>query len=204
MRPYPSDQFLPIVLLASGEWDTEEEPEMSISTLEGWTVLHGMGFGALFLLAFAGGLAGMYSLRPEWVTASGIQDRLMRLKVGRWGMAGIAWATVITGSFIIYPWYRAAPPKGTVDLTNFPRSFLLANPNIAEWHNFGMEWKEHVGWLAPIAATVVAFAVTYYGPTLAKRVGERRALMVFFVVAFLAAVAAGIFGAFINKVAPIH
>jgi 1,4-dihydroxy-2-naphthoyl-CoA synthase len=46
--------------------------------------------------------------------------------------------------------------------------------------------------------------VTYYGPTLAKKVGERRALMIFFVVAFLAAAAAGMFGAFINKVAPIR
>ena len=43
-----------------------------------------------------------------------------------------------------------------------------------------MEWKEHVAWLAPIAATVVAFVVTYYGPSLASKVGERRALMIFF------------------------
>jgi hypothetical protein len=50
-----------------------------------------------------------------------------------------------------------------------------------------MEWKEHVGWLAPIAATVVAFAVTYY-----------------FVVSFATAAIAGMFGAFINKVAPIR
>jgi hypothetical protein len=177
---------------------------MSISPFEGWTVVHGMGFGALFLLAFAGGLAGLYSLRPEWVTVTGIQERMTRLRVGMWSMAAIAWATVITGSFVIYPWYRATPPKGTVDLTHFPRALLLANPNTAEWHNFGMEWKEHVGWLAPMAATVVAFAVTYYGPSLAKKVGERRALLIFFIVAFIAAATAGVFGAFINKVAPIR
>ncbi len=177
---------------------------MEISIREVWTVLHGMLFGAAFLVAFAGGLAGLYSLRPEWVTVAGIQERMMRLKVGLWGMAAIAWATVITGTFIVYPWYRAKPPEGTVDLTNFPRYLLLANPNTAAWHSFGMEWKEHVGWLAPIAATVVAFAVTYYGPSLAKRVGERRALMVFFVISFLAATVAGVFGAFINKVAPIR
>ena len=177
---------------------------MEITVREGWTVLHGMLFGAAFLVAFAGGLAGLYSLKLEWLTAAGIQERMMRLKTGLWGMAAIAWATVITGSFVVYPWYRATPPTGTVDLTNFPRFLLLANPNTAEWHKFGMEWKEHVGWLAPIAATVVAFVVTYYGPSLAKKVGERRALMVFFVVSFAAATAAGIFGAFINKVAPIR
>jgi hypothetical protein len=177
---------------------------VEVSIREGWTVLHGMLFGAAFLVAFAGGLAGLYSLRPEWVTVAGIQERVMRLKIGLWGMAAIAWGTVLTGTFIVYPWYRAKPPEGTVDLTNFPRYLLLANPNTAAWHSFGMEWKEHVAWLAPIAATVVAFAVTYYGPSLAKKVGERRALMIFFVVSFLAATVAGVFGAFINKVAPIH
>jgi hypothetical protein len=65
-----------------------------------------------------------------------------------------------------------------------------------------MEWKEHVAFLAPIAATVVAFAVSYYGPTLAKKIGERRAVMIFFIVSFAAAAAAGLFGALITKAAP--
>jgi hypothetical protein len=170
---------------------------MEISAREGWTVLHGMIFGAVFLLAFAGGLAGLYSLRPEWVTAAGIKERMVRLKVGLWTMAVIAWGTVITGSFVVYPWYRSADKTSA-------RSILLASPTTAEWHNFGMEWKEHVGWLAPIAATVVAFAVSYYGPTLSKKVGERWALLIFFVIAFATAAIAGLFGAFINKVAPIR
>lgn len=170
---------------------------MTISALEGWTVLHGMIFGAVFLLAFAGGLAGLYSLRPEWVTTAGIKERITRLKVGLWTMAVVAWGTVMTGSFVVYPWYRSADKTSA-------KSILLANPTTAEWHNFGMEWKEHVGWLAPIAATVVAFAVAYYGPALAKKVGEKRALMIFFVVAFATAAIAGLFGAFINKVAPVR
>src|SRR5512143_2946887 len=119
-------------------------------------------------------------------------------------MAIVGWLAVLTGSYIIYPWYRAKPPEGTTDLSTFPRYLLLANPSTAEWHNFGMEWKEHVGWLAPIAATVVAYVVSYYGPVLARRIGERRAVMVFFVVSFLAAATAGLFGAFINKVAPVR
>lgn len=177
---------------------------MDLTSRELWTVIHGMGFGAVFLLAFAGGLAGLYSLRPELLTAEGFKERLPRLKIGMWVMALVSWATVITGTFIVYPWYRAAPPQGTKDLADFPRYLLLANPATADWHNFGMEWKEHVGWLAPIAATVVAFAVTYYGPALAKRVGERNALIAFFIFAFLTAGAAGAFGAFINKVAPVR
>jgi hypothetical protein len=76
---------------------------MKISIRDGWTVVDGTLFGAAFLLAFAGRFAGLYSVRPEWVTVTGIQERLTRLKVGLWGMAAIAWGTVITGTFIVYP-----------------------------------------------------------------------------------------------------
>jgi MFS-type transporter involved in bile tolerance (Atg22 family) len=55
-----------------------------------------------------------------------------------------------------------------------------------------------------MAATVVAFIVSYYGPVLAKKVGERRAVMIFFILAFVAAAAAGLFGAFITKAAAVH
>lgn len=182
---------------------------MEVSTKELWTIVHGMGFGAIFLLAFAGGLAGLYSLRPEWVTVSGIKERMQRLNIGMWAMAAVVWLTVITGTWIVYPWYRATPTAGldlknAAVLLNFPRYFLLASPTLAEWHKFGMEWKEHVAWLAPIAATVVAFLTTYYGATLAKHPEIRRAAAVFFIVAFATAAIAGAFGAFITKAAPLH
>jgi hypothetical protein len=115
-----------------------------------------MTLGALFLLAFAGGLAGLYSLRPAWLTTVGIKESIPRLIAGTWIMAIVAWITVITGTYIVYPWYRATAPKGA-DLTQYPRAYLLKDPELAVWHNFGMEWKEHVAWLAPILATAVAF-----------------------------------------------
>lgn len=177
---------------------------MSITIREAWTAAHGMLFGAAFLLAFTGGLVALYGLRSEWVTVEGIKERMFRLKVGLWIMSAIAWATVITGSFIVYPWYRAEPPVDATDLSSYPRYLLLADPGKAEWHKFGMEWKEHVGWFAPIAMTVVAFAVSYYGPALARKAGERRILTFFYIVSFAAAAIAGVFGAFINKFAPIR
>lgn len=176
---------------------------MSLTIIELWTVIHGMGLGAIFLLAFAGGLAGLWSLRPELVTVAGIHERIRRLNWGTWIMAVVAWLTVVTGTYIVYPWYRAKPPEGA-DLTLFPRSYLLANPAIAGWHRFGMEWKEHVAWLSPILATAVAFVVIRYGPRLAQEDKIRNALMVLFTIAFLAAGVAGLLGAFINKVAPIR
>jgi len=169
---------------------------MALGARELWTVVHGLVLGTLFLLAFAGGFAGFYSLRPEWVTVVGIRERLRRLLAGSWVMALVAWLTVITGTWIVYPWYR--DPAATS-----PRSLLVGNPARAEWHTFGMEWKEHVAWFAPIIATAVAFVVFYYGAQLAKEHGMRKAVIALFVIAFAAAGVAGIFGAFINKVAPI-
>jgi len=169
---------------------------MELTQRETWTVIHGMVLGAAFLLAFAGGLASLYSLRPELLTVAGLRERLPRLEIGTSVMAVVAWLTVITGTWIVYPWYR--DPAATS-----PRSLLVGNPARAEWHTFGMEWKEHVAWFAPIIATAVAFVVFYYGAQLAKEHGMRKAVIALFVIAFAAAGVAGIFGAFINKVAPI-
>ncbi len=53
---------------------------MQITNREFWTLVHGMVFGTLYLLAFAGGAAGLYSLRPQFVTTEGINERLLRLR----------------------------------------------------------------------------------------------------------------------------
>jgi hypothetical protein len=50
----------------------------------------------------------------------------------------------------------------------------------------------------------VAYMVACYGVRLAKDNQVRRAVIVLFSVAFFAAAVAGLFGAFINKAAPIH
>jgi hypothetical protein len=176
---------------------------MAMTDREIWRLIHGMGFGALFLLAFAGGLAGLYNLRPELLTLIGLRERMTRLVAGTWLMAIAAWGTVITGTYIVYPWYRATPPEGA-NLIDYPRSYLLAIPNLAEWHNFGMEWKEHIAWFAPILATVVAFVVLRYGKRLAEMPFLRKTLIISFVLAFGAAAVAGLLGVLITKAAPIH
>jgi hypothetical protein len=182
---------------------------MELTERELYTVLHGLVLGTLFLLSFGGGLAGLYSLRERLLTAEGIQERMPRLLIGTWVMAIVAWLTVITGTFIAYPWYRAAPPEGVDQavqneaLRDFPRYWLLAGENTAGWHELGMEWKEHVAWIAPLLATAVAFAVLYYGAQLVRRGDVRNAILVFFVLAFAAAGVAGLFGAFITKAAPV-
>jgi hypothetical protein len=179
-----------------------------ISERELWTLIHGMGLGAVFLLAFGGGLAGLYSLREKLLTPEGVAERTPRLLYGSWIMAIVAWLTVISGTFIVYPWYRAAPPEGIdrtdpAQLLDFPRYKLLADEATSAWHEFGMEWKEHVAWIAPMLATAVAFIVAYYGVQLIRRGEIRRAAMILLTLAFLAAGAAGLYGALITKAAPV-
>ena len=177
---------------------------MELTNRETWAALHGMVLGALFLLAFAGGIAELWSMRPDWSTGRGLQQRLIRLKVGVTTMAIVAWATVITGTYIVYPWYRAPAPEGTTDLSDYPRSFLLATQGQEEWHRFGMEWKEHIAWVSPILATAVAFIVLYYASQLSTDRRLRLLTLGLFVGAFAAAGIAGLLGAFITKAAPVR
>lgn len=190
---------------------------MELSDRETWAVLHGLVFGTVFLLAFAGGLAELWSLHPRYEAVAGIRHRMRRLYIGTWVMAATAWATVISGTWIVYPWYReklaesggdefagcagAVLPSGTCS----PRDFLLSDVsgNTHTWHEFGMEWKEHISWAAPFLATAVAFLVVYYGPRLIARPWLRAVAIVMFVGAFGAAAIGGAFGAFLNKVAPV-
>ena len=107
------------------------------------------------------------------------------------------------GTLLVYPTYRAPPPDGIIDLADYPRSFLVADPSRSMWHHFGMEWKEHVAWLAPMLATTAAFVVTRYRMQLAKDATIRKAAIMLFTFAFFAAGVAGLLGALINKAAPI-
>ncbi len=170
---------------------------MRLTTHEWWGLIHGMGFGAVFLLAFAGGLAGLYSLRPQLITAQGVTERMRRLKVGVVAMALAAWGTVLTGTWVVYPWYRSSAKDS-------PRSVLLADSATKGWHEFGMEWKEHVAWLSPILATVAAFIVVYYGVNLIRHDRVRKTALTLFILAFAFAAVAGTMGALITKTAPVH
>ncbi len=46
---------------------------MDLTSRETWTLIHRLILGSLFLLAFAGGLAGLYSFRTELVTPEGMR-----------------------------------------------------------------------------------------------------------------------------------
>ena len=177
---------------------------MEISLRDLVTVFHGMGFGALFMLAFAGAVAELYRMSaPATMIPPSSRAQLLL----RWyliAMVILAWATVLSGTYIVYPWYRAVPPAGTTDLTAFPKFLLTSNPATSKWHSLGMEWKEHIAWLTPIAVTMVAYVTAKYGRALTRPRQLRSAVLGFVVVAFVATGVAGAFGAFLNKYAPVR
>jgi hypothetical protein len=178
---------------------------MSLTPRELITALHGMLLGGGFLLAFTGSAAAVWSLRTEWLRPAAVAPAVRRMLLGTWSMAILAWMTVLVGTFTVYPWYRAAPPAGAVaSKVGYPKAILVSNPATKGWHEFGMEWKEHVGWLAPLLATAVAVVATRYRGGLADRPVVRKGMLALLSAAFFAAAAAGLLGALINKVAPVQ
>ena len=177
---------------------------MELSLRDIVTMVHGMGFGVLFLLAFSGAIGVIYATAAageRWAATSG------HIKMFRFyliTMTGLAWLTVLSGTYLVYPWYRAKPPAGTTDLTGYPQRLLLSKPLTAGWHSFGMEWKEHVSWLTPIAMTMVAYVFITYGPQIARHKQMRNAVLGFTAAAFFATAVAGGFGAILDARAPVQ
>ena len=177
---------------------------MEVSTRDLVTVLHGMGFGALFMLAFSGALAELYRMSASGPSVQLSQRGQTLLGIYLVAMVVLAWVTVLSGAYIVYPWYRAVPPAGVTDLAEYPRLLLLSSGRTSEWHNVGMEWKEHVSWLAPIAMTMVAYVTLRYGRAITRPRHMRTAVLGFAVAAFVATGVAGAFGAVLNKYAPLR
>ena len=177
---------------------------MEITTRDLWTIFHGLGLGALFMLAFSGAVAELYRLSAPGVPAQlGAQERNL-LNFHLVAMVVLAWLAVLTGAYIVYPWYRAVPPTGVTDLAGYPRSLLLSSGRTSEWHRIGMEWKEHVAWVAPIAITMVAYVTMKYQRAVVRLQQMRLAVLTFTAAAFIATGIAGAFGALLNKYAPVR
>lgn len=177
---------------------------MEITARSLWTLLHGVGFGALYLLACSGALLELYRITSSTPTPESTPAQERFLKVYLLTMTALAWGAVLSGTYGIYPWYRAAPPLGTTDLSMFPQHLLMSSPSTSGWHSLGMEWKEHVAWFAPISITMVAFVFLRYGRSLKAHPQLRTAVLSFAVASFVAAGIAGFFGAMINKYAPVQ
>lgn len=156
-------------------------------------LLH-LGLGVGMVHGYAGGLSTLLRTSPEPRRQFLLTSSTVTLTVA-------AWATVITGTWLVYPGYRAEPGPGEA-LTNYPKVALLADERTAVWHDFAMEWKEHVGWLVPLLVTAVAFLALRHRALLAENTRIRRLAAGMLLVSLVASVVAAGLGAVINIVAP--
>jgi hypothetical protein len=177
---------------------------MEITARALWTMIHGMGFGALYLLACSGALVELCLFTTSSTPFQPTRGQKRFVKAYLIAMAALAWMAVLSGAYVIYPWYRATPPSGTTDLAMFPQRLLMSSPAMIGWHSLGMEWKEHVAWLVPISITMVAYVFIRYGRDLSNHRQLRAAVLGFAAASLLAAGVAGFFGAMINKYAPVQ
>lgn len=176
---------------------------MQITWRDLMTVTHGMFFGGLFLM----GIFGAVLLLAQSLGARG---ELQRTRAAlRWErvylvvMVVLGWAAVLSGAYIVYPWYRASPPPGTADLADYPQRLLLSDPHTAGWHTLGMEWKEHVAWFAPILMTAAAWVWMRYAAAGQEFRRVRITVAAFALAALLATALAAGWGALIDKNAPV-
>ncbi|MGB6110623.1 MAG: hypothetical protein WBG35_05840 [Acidobacteriaceae bacterium] len=176
---------------------------MEISSRALVTQFHGMFFGVFFLLLVFGMVVELYrssfTAAPSQLSPAGLS--LERFYLVLTAITG--WVAVLTGAYIVYPWYRAIPPAAAT-LADYPQALLKSSPTTAGWHSLGMEWKEHIAWFAVIAITMAACVLIQYGHSIRHHPQMRKAVHGFVVVAFLSAVIAGYFGAMLNKHAPVR
>jgi hypothetical protein len=164
-----------------------------------WTMIHGLVLsgGALVMLVVA-----LFAL---WIVASRESDsmRARRAFANVTTLSAVLlWFSVIGGTYVVFPLYRAAPPEGVTALAAYPRALLLSNPGTAWLHSFAMEIKEHVPWIAAMIVTAVAFVARRPGDLLGDS-QMRRLAATCLVIATVLVAGVALLGVFVNKVAPV-
>jgi hypothetical protein len=167
-----------------------------------WTMVHGIGLGGGALVGLAAALFYLYAIRsgPLATDADHGSRAFARVTVFT---AVMLWLTVLVGTYIIFPPYRAAPSPGTTDLSDFPRSLVLASPATAWLHAFAMETKEHVPWIASMLTTAVAFIAVRDGAAALKNRPIRQMMFALLALSFALVSFVALLGVFVNKVAPL-
>jgi heme A synthase len=175
------------------------------SDLSIWTMVHGMALGGGAMVALFGALLLIYVGATE-SEGKGSGSSTPSPLVGLFSVAsaGLLWITVLVGTYVVFPPYRAAPPEGATDLSTYPRSMVLADPSTAWLHSFGMEIKEHVPWIAAMLATAVAFVVVRFGGHLTRDPSVRRTVLGWLAISLLLVSAVALLGVLVNKVAPVQ
>jgi hypothetical protein len=167
-----------------------------------WTMLHGLVLsgGALVLL-----LTALFSLRVM-VAPEGAIVPARHSNAVAWltvAAAVLLWMSVLGGTYIVFPMYRATPPEGIASLAAYPRALLMSGADTRWLHTFGMEIKEHVPWIAAMLVTATAFVARRHRATLLADASLRRVTGSLLAIAIVLMSFVALLGVFVNKVAPV-
>jgi hypothetical protein len=168
-----------------------------------WTMIHGIVLGGGALMALAAALFSLQAMRTPGADLPAQQES----RYVMWLLVFIAvalWLTVIIGTYVAFPPYRATPPEGLTDLSQYPRSLIQSSPETRWLHGFAMESKEHVPWITAMLATGVAFVGIRYRTRLLADGQLRGMAMTLLAICFVLVAYVSILGVFINKVAPLE
>jgi hypothetical protein len=169
-----------------------------------WTMFHGMALGGGALIGLAVALFSLRAMRFAGAAGAAADRQARHLAWLVVCTAALLWASVLAGTYVTFPAYRATPPEGVEDLGRYPKALIQSDPGTEWLHSFAMEAKEHVPWIAAMLATAVAFVGLRYR---AKLLGDRQlndmaTLLLGICFALVSFVA--LLGVFVNKVAPLE
>ena len=168
-----------------------------------WTMVHGIGLGGTALMGLAAAMFYLYAV-PDSEGSGSAPTASRALSGVTIFSAAMLWLTVLVGTYVIFPPYRATPPDGVTDLSQFPRALVLASPGTEWLHAFAMESKEHMPWIASMLATAVAFVSARYRSRVLHDASLRNMAITLLAISFALAAFMSLLGVFVNKVAPLQ
>lgn len=168
------------------------------------TMFHGMALGGGALVGLAAALFALRAMRFE-----GPADARADRQAGYLGWllvftALLLWLSVLSGTYVSFPEYRATPPEGVTELSRYPKALIQSSPGTAWLHSFAMETKEHLPWIAAMLGTAVAFVGRRYRTRVLgdRRLNDMASLAVAICLGLVSYIA--LLGVFVNKVAPLE
>jgi hypothetical protein len=162
-----------------------------------WNTAHGVVLGALYLVTLVLALVAVLLARETDLTAVGFASSLRQVRYGVVAAAALGWVTVVSGTWGIYPWFRAASPDS-------PRSLLLARASLAIWADWLVVSKEWVAWASVVLVTAAAIAGYRWRRRLESDAGARRRVAGLLGTALLCAGYAAAIGTLLAKLAPVR
>ena len=169
-----------------------------------WTMIHGIALGGGALMGLSAALFSLRAMSTADVSDVAAQTQSRCLAWLTVSIAVALWLTVLVGTYINFPPYRATPPAGLLDLSQYPRSLIQSDPGTVWLQSFAMEIKEHVPWIAAMLATAVAFVSVRYRSKLLSDAQLRSMSTALLAICFVLVFFVALLGIFINKVAPLE